>query len=166
MHCGPAQVPREKPTVFRWPLLHGLRRRLLVPIGLIAVVAATLPTSGAAAGTRPTVVTATSIVVDLASSVVTPATEGAPLDLVATSPATFSVSVELRNGGVAAPVSVTKDTVLQLVVTRGTTALAAGQERPDTLLAPEDVAAAVRFVVTSSVRACPTEIELQAQRTP
>ncbi len=41
-----------------------------------------------------------------------------------------------------------------------------GQERPDTLLAPEDVAAAVRFVVTSSVRACPTEIELQAQRTP
>lgn len=41
-----------------------------------------------------------------------------------------------------------------------------GQERPDTLLAPEDVAAAVRFVVTSSGRACPTEIELQAQGTP
>lgn len=94
MQCGLAQVPRNKPTVFRWPLLHGLRRRLVVPIGLIAVVAATLPMSGAAAGTRPTVVTATSIVfTDLASSVVTPTTEGAPLDLVATSPATFSVSL-------------------------------------------------------------------------
>ncbi len=120
-------MPSDKPTVFRWPLPLGLRRRLLVPIGLIAVVAATLPASGAVAGTRPTVVTATSIVVtDLASSVVTPATEGAPLDLVATSPATFSVSVELRNGGVAAPVSVIKDTVLQVPVTRGTTAFAAG----------------------------------------
>lgn len=42
----------------------------------------------------------------------------------------------------------------------------AGQERPETLLAPQDVAAAVRFVVTSSARACPTEIELLPQRTP
>jgi NADP-dependent 3-hydroxy acid dehydrogenase YdfG len=42
----------------------------------------------------------------------------------------------------------------------------AGTQRPDTLLAPQDVAAAVRFVVTFPARGCPTEIELQPQRTP
>lgn len=39
-----------------------------------------------------------------------------------------------------------------------------GQERPDELLQPEDVAAAVRFVVTFPARGCPTEIRLQPQR--
>ena len=42
----------------------------------------------------------------------------------------------------------------------------AGQERPGDLLAPDDVAAAVRFVVTFPVRGCPVEVELQPQRTP
>ena len=40
--------------------------------------------------------------------------------------------------------------------------VAAGAE----LLAPDDVAAAVRFVVTFPVRGCPVEVELQPQRTP
>ena len=40
----------------------------------------------------------------------------------------------------------------------------AGQSRPHELLQPEDVAAAVRFVVTYPVRGCPTEIQLQPQR--
>lgn len=40
----------------------------------------------------------------------------------------------------------------------------AGQTRPDELLQPEDVAAAVRFVVTFPARGCPTEIQLQPQR--
>ena len=40
----------------------------------------------------------------------------------------------------------------------------AGQERPETLLAPEDVAAAVRFVVEFPERGCPVEIRLQPQR--
>ena len=42
----------------------------------------------------------------------------------------------------------------------------AGTSRPDTLLSPQDVAAAVRFVVTFPVRGCPTEIELQPQSSP
>ncbi len=37
---------------------------------------------------------------------------------------------------------------------------------PERLLQPSDVAAAVRFVVTSSPTACPTEIHLQPQLTP
>ena len=37
---------------------------------------------------------------------------------------------------------------------------------PAALLRPEDVAAAVRFVVTFPVRGCPTQIRLQPQRTP
>ena len=41
-----------------------------------------------------------------------------------------------------------------------------GQERPEQLLQPEDVAAAVRFVVTFPARGCPTEIQLQPQREP
>lgn len=40
----------------------------------------------------------------------------------------------------------------------------AGQQRPDELLQPDDVAAAVRFVVTFPPRGCPTEIHLQPQR--
>jgi NADP-dependent 3-hydroxy acid dehydrogenase YdfG len=42
----------------------------------------------------------------------------------------------------------------------------AGSTRPDTLLSASDVAAAVRFVVTSPARVCPTEIHLEPQRTP
>jgi NADP-dependent 3-hydroxy acid dehydrogenase YdfG len=42
----------------------------------------------------------------------------------------------------------------------------AGQERPEELLQPEDVAAAVRFVVTFPSRGCPIEIQLQPQRNP
>jgi NADP-dependent 3-hydroxy acid dehydrogenase YdfG len=42
----------------------------------------------------------------------------------------------------------------------------AGRRAPEHLLAPEDVAAAVRFVVTFPARGCPTEIRLQPQRTP
>lgn len=41
----------------------------------------------------------------------------------------------------------------------------AGRERPEELLAPADVAAAVRFVVTFPARGCPTEVHLQPQRT-
>jgi NADP-dependent 3-hydroxy acid dehydrogenase YdfG len=41
-----------------------------------------------------------------------------------------------------------------------------GQSRPQDLLAVDDVAAAVRFVLTSSPSCCPTEIQLQPQRTP
>ena len=40
----------------------------------------------------------------------------------------------------------------------------AGQERPGDLLTPEDVAAAVRFVVTFPATGCPVEIDLQPQR--
>lgn len=43
---------------------------------------------------------------------------------------------------------------------------AAGRQRPAALLAPADVAAAVRFVVTFPATGCPTEIELQPQPTP
>lgn len=42
----------------------------------------------------------------------------------------------------------------------------AGQQRPHELLAPADVAAAVRFVVGFPARGCPTQIRLQPQRTP
>ena len=42
----------------------------------------------------------------------------------------------------------------------------AAQHRPHELLAPADVAAAVRFVATFPVRGCPTHIQLQPQRTP
>lgn len=42
----------------------------------------------------------------------------------------------------------------------------AGQERPQELLAPADVAAAVRFVVEFPRAGCPVEVELQPQRTP
>ena len=41
-----------------------------------------------------------------------------------------------------------------------------GQHRPHELLAPADVAAAVRFVATFPQRGCPTHIQLQPQRTP
>ena len=40
----------------------------------------------------------------------------------------------------------------------------AGQERPGDLLTPDDVAAAVRFVVTFPVNGCPVEIDLQPQK--
>jgi NADP-dependent 3-hydroxy acid dehydrogenase YdfG len=40
------------------------------------------------------------------------------------------------------------------------------QRRPQDLLAASDVAAAVRFVLTSSPSCCPTEIHLQPQRSP
>ena len=42
----------------------------------------------------------------------------------------------------------------------------AGQRHPEELLAVADVAAALRFVVTSSPACCPTEIRLQPQRSP
>jgi len=42
----------------------------------------------------------------------------------------------------------------------------AGQSHPERLLAPSDVAAAARFVVTAPVNCCPTEIQLQPQRDP
>ena len=42
----------------------------------------------------------------------------------------------------------------------------AGSRRPGDLLTPTDVAAAVRFVVTFPSTGCPTEIELQPQRSP
>jgi NADP-dependent 3-hydroxy acid dehydrogenase YdfG len=41
-----------------------------------------------------------------------------------------------------------------------------GQTRPQELLAVDDVVAAVRFVLTSSPSCCPTEIQLQPQRSP
>jgi NADP-dependent 3-hydroxy acid dehydrogenase YdfG len=41
-----------------------------------------------------------------------------------------------------------------------------GSSRPQELLSPSDVAAAVRFVVTFPVRGCPTEIHLEPQRAP
>jgi NADP-dependent 3-hydroxy acid dehydrogenase YdfG len=41
-----------------------------------------------------------------------------------------------------------------------------GRDAPESLLQPTDVASAVRFVVTFPTRACPTEIQLQPQRTP
>ena len=40
----------------------------------------------------------------------------------------------------------------------------AGRERPGDLLTPDDVAAAVRFVVTFPATGCPVEIDLQPQR--
>jgi NADP-dependent 3-hydroxy acid dehydrogenase YdfG len=43
---------------------------------------------------------------------------------------------------------------------------AAGRDRPETLLTADDVAAAVRFVVTFPPTGCPTEITLAPQRTP
>ena len=42
----------------------------------------------------------------------------------------------------------------------------AGSSRPQELLSPSDVAAAVRFVVTFPMRGCPTEIHLEPQQTP
>jgi len=42
----------------------------------------------------------------------------------------------------------------------------AGQSHPERLLQAEDVAAAVRFVVTFPSRGCPIEIQLQPQREP
>lgn len=42
----------------------------------------------------------------------------------------------------------------------------AGQQHPELLLQPADVAAAVRFVVTFPGTGCPTEITLQPQRSP
>ena len=42
----------------------------------------------------------------------------------------------------------------------------AGRERPESLLAVGDVAAALRFVVTSSAACCPTEVQLQPLRSP
>lgn len=42
----------------------------------------------------------------------------------------------------------------------------AGRTRPQELLQPADVAAAVRFVVTSPAGCCPTEVHLQPQRSP
>ena len=42
----------------------------------------------------------------------------------------------------------------------------AGRDRPETLLRPEDVAAAVRFVVTMPPHACVPELELQPQLPP
>ena len=41
-----------------------------------------------------------------------------------------------------------------------------GQQRPQELLALADVAAALRFVLTSSPSCCPTEIQLQPLRSP
>ncbi len=41
-----------------------------------------------------------------------------------------------------------------------------GQHRPQDLLHPADVAAAVRFVVTFPATGCPTKIDLQPQRSP
>jgi NADP-dependent 3-hydroxy acid dehydrogenase YdfG len=42
----------------------------------------------------------------------------------------------------------------------------AGQQRPQDLLGVADVAAALRFIVTSSPSCCPTEIQLQPLRSP
>ena len=42
----------------------------------------------------------------------------------------------------------------------------AGADHPERLLQPDDVAAAVRFVVTFPGTGCPVEISLQPQRTP
>jgi NADP-dependent 3-hydroxy acid dehydrogenase YdfG len=42
----------------------------------------------------------------------------------------------------------------------------AGRDRPEELLAPEDVAAAVAFVVNFPNTGCPTEIHLQPQASP
>jgi NADP-dependent 3-hydroxy acid dehydrogenase YdfG len=42
----------------------------------------------------------------------------------------------------------------------------AGQQHPERLLQAEDIAAAVRFVVTFPTRGCPIEIQLQPQRHP
>jgi NADP-dependent 3-hydroxy acid dehydrogenase YdfG len=42
----------------------------------------------------------------------------------------------------------------------------AGRTRPERLLRPADVAAAVRFVVTFPTTGCPTEIVRQPQRDP
>jgi NADP-dependent 3-hydroxy acid dehydrogenase YdfG len=42
----------------------------------------------------------------------------------------------------------------------------AGRHWPHELLAPADVAAAVRFIITFPVMGCPTVIQLQPQRTP
>ena len=42
----------------------------------------------------------------------------------------------------------------------------AGQNHPEQLLAPSDVAAAIRYVLSSSPACCPTEIHLQPLNTP
>ncbi|GGM05810.1 SDR family oxidoreductase [Nakamurella endophytica] len=42
----------------------------------------------------------------------------------------------------------------------------AGRQRPETLLDPADVAAAVRFVVTYPARGCPTLVRVEPQRSP
>ena len=53
-----------------------------------------------------------------------------------------------------------------IVAAGASLATSAAQHRPHELLAPADVAAAVRFVATFPVRGCPTHIQLQPQRTP
>ena len=53
-----------------------------------------------------------------------------------------------------------------LVAAGGGLTSPAGQQRPQELLAAEDVAEAVRFVVTFPARGCPTQIRLQPQRNP
>ena len=53
-----------------------------------------------------------------------------------------------------------------IVAAGASLATSAAQHRPHELLAPDDVAAAVRFVATFPVRGCPTHIQLQPQRTP
>ena len=53
-----------------------------------------------------------------------------------------------------------------IVAAGASLATSAAQHRPHELLAPADVAAAVRFVATFPARGCPTHIQLQPQRTP
>jgi hypothetical protein len=96
-----------------------------VPVGLLALVAALLPTTGAVAGPPPAVVADTIVVTDVISSVTPPATPGAPADLIVTS-GTFSVEVELRKGDTKAPHSATKDTLLRIAVTQGVTSISSG----------------------------------------
>jgi NADP-dependent 3-hydroxy acid dehydrogenase YdfG len=53
-----------------------------------------------------------------------------------------------------------------LVASGGGLQSPAGQSHPERLLQPDDVAAAVRFVVTFPTHGCPVEIQLQPQRQP
>lgn len=71
-----------------------------------------------------------------------------------------ATSLDVRDRGVKVSV------VSPGLVAAGAGLLSEGAERPETLLAPEDVAAAVRFVVTFPARGCPVEIDLQPQRSP
>ncbi|GAA0816467.1 SDR family NAD(P)-dependent oxidoreductase [Spirilliplanes yamanashiensis] len=52
------------------------------------------------------------------------------------------------------------------LVAAGAGLAAPAARHPERLLAPADVAAAVRFVVTFPARGCPTEIRLQPQHSP